>query len=318
MTNNGILKNAEYFRLVTAAELLGCSAHELLHLGAIGKAEIMAPVLLNGTYEWPVGWDGMAYPEMEPSFRSDFDIRDRVVLLIDDLKKIEAVGGATPRTFFAPSKGLEIAKYWRGGSFFDSVPSLEEGTTEDQIITSKTYYPELAIEMQTQPEPAESKSPDFFARMQENAISVPWYLGRSFRGRGKSDQDEGEFLDGPQNAEFSKTTAEHLFISKAELNRLAENAPQDSAVLKRQQADAKRKKVHGNAERYSSKREQVLSFAIYCKDKWPEPCAGSVTNWAKVIDEKALLGWESGEPPLSRVEIEKLLRQALVIGDKTR
>ena len=36
--------DTEYFRIDRAAEILRCSAFDLLHLGAVGKAEIMAPV----------------------------------------------------------------------------------------------------------------------------------------------------------------------------------------------------------------------------------------------------------------------------------
>lgn len=312
MKNNSFLEGSEYLRLVTAAELLGCSTHELLHFGAIGKAEISAPVLLKGTYEWPVAWDGTALPELEPPFVSDFDIRDRVVLFADDLKKLEAVGWVTPKAFFSPTRGLEIAKHWHGASFFESRLDFQEVITDDLVIMNKTYFPSLAIEMQTPREVAGIMSPEFFARMQEHAISVPWNLARPEI----FDENDEALFEAPRNTEPLKTTAEHLFISKTEFNRLAANAPQDPAALKRQQASAKPKKVHGNSERYSSNREQVLAFAIYCKEKWPADCSGSVTKWVELIEDKAALRWDSGEPPLSTVETEKLLRDA--VSDKTR
>lgn len=312
MKNNSFLEGSEYLRLVTAAELLGCSTHELLHFGAIGKAEISAPVLLKGTYEWPVAWDGTAFPELEPPFISDFDIRDRVVLFADDLKKLEAVGWVTPKAFFSPTRGLEIAKHWRGASFSESVLGFHDPITDDQVILNKTYFPSLVIDMQAQTEVTESMSPGFFTRMQEHAVSIPWYLASPET----SDENDDMLFDAQQNTELLKTTAEHLFISKTEFNRLAANAPQDPAALKRQQASAKPKNVHGNSKRYSSNREQVLAFAIYCKEKWPADCFGSVTKWVEVIEEKARLRWDSGEPPLSTVETENLLRDA--VGNKTR
>jgi len=318
MKNNSFLEGSEYLRLVTAAELLGCSTHELLHFGAIGKAEISAPVLLKGTYEWPVASDGTAFPELEPPFISDFDIRDRVVLFADDLKKLEAVGWVTPKAFFSPTRGLEIAKHWRGASFFESGLEFLEPITDDQVFLNKTYFPSLAIDMQDQTEAAESMSPEFFTRMQANAISVPWNLARPEI----FDENYDMSFDAQQNTEPLKTTAEHLFISKTEFNRLAANAPQDPAALKRQQASAKPKNVHGNSKRYSSNREQVLAFAIYCKDKFPDICGDHATEWAIAIDEKALLRWKSGQPPLSRGQIENLLRNAMndefIIDDTTK
>lgn len=318
MRNNSIFENGEYLRLVTAAESLGCSSHELLHLGAVGKAEIIAPVLLTGTYEWPVAWDGIAYPELEPPFISDFDIRDRVVLFADDLKRIEAVGWATPRAFFSPTRGLEIAKHWCGDCFFVGESNLDSTITEDLVAMNKSYFPDLAIDMQSDACPAEIMPPEFSVRMQENAISVPWYLARPEI----SDENVEGLFDAKQNAEPLKTTAEHLFISNAEFKRLAANAPQDYETLKRQQAGAKSKKVHRNAERYSSNREQILAFAIYCKDKFPDICGDHATEWAIAIDEKALLRWKSGQPPLSRGQIENLLRNAMndefIIDDTTK
>ncbi|MGI2174013.1 hypothetical protein [Shewanella ulleungensis] len=71
------------------------------------------------------------------------------------------------------------------------------------------------------------------------------------------------------------------------------------------------KQPHGNAVRNSKKREEILEFAIYTMKNFPEQCQ-SATKWAETIDEKARLKWpETGEPPLNRTTIEKLIGKAL-------
>lgn len=46
------------------AEILLSSAFELLHLGAVDKAEIMAPVVCSGVFKWPQGGAGIALLEI--------------------------------------------------------------------------------------------------------------------------------------------------------------------------------------------------------------------------------------------------------------
>jgi hypothetical protein len=48
----------EYLRLVSAAKLVGCTMEDLLHLGAVGKATLLAPVIAAGEYEWRVSSAG--------------------------------------------------------------------------------------------------------------------------------------------------------------------------------------------------------------------------------------------------------------------
>ena len=66
-------------------------------------------------------------------------------------------------------------------------------------------------------------------------------------------------------------------------------------------------KIHGNTILNSLRRQEVLEFAIYVKNKWPAQCKNAV-QWAKVIEEKSPLKWHSGEPPLSTRMIEDMLR----------
>lgn len=320
MAGRGILESTEYLRIAAAAEILGCAAHDLLHLGAIGKAEIMAPVLLKGSYEWPVSMCGTAYPESEPSFRSEFDISDRVILMKEDLKKIEAVGWAMPRAFFYPERGIEISNYWRGDEVFEQL-SLDKRLDEDLIMLRKMYLSNPDCD-DIEPSRRKDENPEIFAALQECAMSVAWYAAPPFFD-GIAYKNEVGIGARQGNAhwenEGSKTTIEQLFLSQKELTRLTANALQDSAALKRSKAVSAPEKAHGNAKRYSSHREQVLAFAIYCKERYTEQCGNTATQWAEVIDEKAGLFWKKdARPPLSRGQIERLLREALTMGNKTK
>ena len=72
------------------------------------------------------------------------------------------------------------------------------------------------------------------------------------------------------------------------------------------------KKPHGNAENHARNREAVLRAAIAVKEKFPDLCGETNRDWAKAIDEKALLFWpDTGEPPLTLDTIERLLGDCL-------
>jgi len=101
-----ILDRAEYFKLSRASALLGCYPDDLLHLGATGQIDLMAPVLVERIYTWPHDQDSFAYPEMEQPHRCAFGVDDRVILLPYDLANIEAVGWSIPHRFIAPEKAL--------------------------------------------------------------------------------------------------------------------------------------------------------------------------------------------------------------------
>jgi hypothetical protein len=69
-------------------------------------------------------------------------------------------------------------------------------------------------------------------------------------------------------------------------------------------------KIHGNTVTNSLRRQEILEFAIYVKSAWPDQCKNAV-KWAKLIEEKALIKWDTGEPPLSTRKIEEMLRNVV-------
>lgn len=315
--NVHIQNSCEYFRLSDAALQVDCHADNLLHLGAIGMAEIMAPVLMGGTYEWSVSWDGTPYPELEPPFRADFDAADRVVLSKTDVAKIEAIGWVIPTFFFAPSKGLEIAKNWRGSSFFE--PLAADATLSDAEVRrlkfySSFYHPLKPTSVKTAvPHVEADLQAKFIKKMQENIVSIPWY---PYIEDEYKQVDAKTELDGAS----AKITMDQLFISKNELTRLINGDPQGSVALIPKQYRPAQEKEHGLKEVHALPRLAILEAAIYCRNKWPEDCidgGGQVDRrlWTTLIESKADKFWPAGAPPLATDTIERLIGNALRSGD---
>lgn len=289
-TPNGediISKNIEYFRVSKAAEILHCAADDILHLGATGNASIIAPVLSEGIFEWPVGSDGIAFDEIEEPFKRQFGLTDRVVLSMKDLSAIEAIGWTTPNYFSSPLVAQEVINYlqsWMSG------PSEQP----DEII-SQIEEDEEVTETWTSSHSTPWRPDSKLAPLRQFGLHAPWHAVN------------------PPEKQAKRTTINHLFISKKELSRLINGHPQDDMVLarKKEAAEKKPEKVNGHTERHASTRETVLKVAIHCKAVWPDECGKSARAWAAQIDEKSHLFWHQGAPPLSRESIERLLSEAL-------
>jgi hypothetical protein len=279
-----ILNNAEYFRINKAAEILGCTTEDLLHMGVIGKAEILAPVVSVGIFEWPRGMNGLPFDEIDTPVQREFDATDRVILSKKDLAKIEAIGWTIPSFFFSPSKAREVVKYaqtWMGLDIVED--SRVISTTKDEFgnITGET------IVLHQKPWEPDSESLPF----REMGFYTPWYAVKQLK----------------KNAD--RTTIAHLFISHKELERIKENKPQDNATV--QHEPQEHKPAHGNVEWNAKRRESVLQAAIYCKIHYPEECSNN-RLWAEKIETSAMRFWPEGggELPLSTDMIERLLGQS--------
>lgn len=105
-----ISTGTSYFRIRKAAALLECTADDLLHLGATGNAEIMAPVVSPGIFEWSIGMDGIGPNKTEHSIRRTFDATDRIILTMDDLAVVEAIGWVVPSFLYSIPLAREITK----------------------------------------------------------------------------------------------------------------------------------------------------------------------------------------------------------------
>lgn len=297
-----ITSRAKYFRLDKAATMLGCTADELLHLGAIGQAELLGPVVSPATFIWPDGGPGMFFPEIEAPFKVQFNEVDRVIFAATDLARIEAVGWCIPSMLFAPEKARELvsslAMTLEGAIAREHDLQRERREVlmerKDAIArwAEENRIPWEQLEKMLVTEPLVID--DGFQRMREQGFDYAWFL-----------------VDDPQD-DAPKTTLAHLFITKDELTRLGNGDPQSAAALARQgQTPVSLTKEHGNAERFSKPRIVVLQAAIHCLaeqvPRWP-----NATELARMIDTKGPSFWpENGSPPLSLSVIEELLREVL-------
>ena len=73
------------------------------------------------------------------------------------------------------------------------------------------------------------------------------------------------------------------------------------------------------SERHAKRREVVLIAAIYCKEKYPRECEGSIRAWANCIERYATdILYGNGGEPLSLDRIERILGKAIagkIIGN---
>jgi hypothetical protein len=234
----------QYFRLDRAAELLGYAVSDLLHLGATGSAEIMAPVVLPGLFEWPQGSDGIGFPEIDVPFRAAFGAADRVILSAYDLAKIEGLGWTIPRFFYAPA----IARRLVDQSIF-----LQEAMrTSEKIVHADV-------------------GDEGMKRMREHGFYGRWYpsgFQTIVQNEDGELEDVSKYVE-PQYAPEIVTKIDHLFISKVELQRLAARLPQDAYAAARGQQDQQMQGVKNLAylDRHASTRESMWRVAVYCLAK---------------------------------------------------
>lgn len=280
-----ISASMEYFKIAKAAELLGCSADDLLHMGVNCKLEILAPVLLEGMCVWAIKPESAGFPEIVGQVKHYFDAAERVHLSWTDLAKIEAIGWTCPTFFYAPSKAQEIDEILQN-SFPVSLAGCVEGDTislsrneGDKVMMSVTYAPLKLTEQSC--ESIELRKKHYLAA---------WYPEEEIVGH-------------------EKTTMDNLFISKNELFRLKAGRPNESAI-KPERMELVRA-PHGNTESNAKIELSVLKAAVYCYINSPKSCKSSHVAWAKTIDEKAGLFWKHHLPPRASGWIERFLGEVL-------
>lgn len=278
-----ISRNTLYFRLAAVAELLCCTVDDLLHLGAIGAAEIIAPVISKRPYEWPVDGAGLAFPNIGKPFKVHFSAADKVILMIHDLAQIEAIGWTFPDQFRSPAKARELIEL---DELLDcEIGESERTTLPNDNVSSSNSSTLISFGLGSH----ESE----FDPLREGSFYVPW------RAVGKPSENE------------ERVTIEHLFITKKEAIRLVTGSPQEviAAHFKDEEKRDFPTAVSGGTERFASVRLAVLQAAVALRERFPSECEKS-RDWASVIDREANRFWEDGEPPLSLDAIERLIGKA--------
>ncbi len=277
---------SEYFRISKAAELLGCTAEELLHLGVNYQIEILAPVFSEGIYRWAIEHELAGFPEIVGPVEHYFNASDRVLLSREDLAKIEAVGWAIPTFFYAPSKAQEFDDLLLNARVPAALNKLApEGTftisrhRADTLISSITYSPTQLLKPDSELIP--TRKAHYYSA---------WY-------------SDTELAVCPE-----KTTITNLFISKVELERLnSGQSTGDANVPIRRPIFVEPNK---HVERHAADRESILVAAIYCKKEWPENCK-EISDWARTIELNAKLFWPVDmKPPREPDGVIDLLRAA--------
>lgn len=266
------LEKVEYLRLAQAAEIMGYPVDVLLHLGVLGELEIRAPVLMAGEYGWSIADSGLRELWVEVSPSSTrFDYRDRVVLFAEDLASIEATGSVALRRFYSPEVMAEIA---------------------DSLYVKSVRKPGLNMIRPTE---------DVLKAVVAGGATTPWFA-----------------VDVSDSDQEAVVLLSHLWIAVTELRRFYGGKPQDEAAQDRAAAekasgvDRRTKQGAGSAKRHSSNREQVLIAALTCLySQQPKDLQQTAVALAKQVDEKGLLFWKSGAPPLSADRIERLLRECM-------
>lgn len=126
------------------------------------------------------------------------------------------------------------------------------------------------------------------------------------------DSDEGLFTDdlGLLSEENADLIYENQRLTEEKARLIYENQRLLQEIENSDQPDDMRK------DTWALKREPILGAAVYMMAKYPDQCRNSsgkyeATKIAVTIDEKALLFWPTGEPPMKRGQMERLISKWL-------
>jgi hypothetical protein len=301
-SNKGISDLIQYYRITTAAELLACTAEELLHLGALGKLEITAPVVAAGEFTWPTGAAKVAFIEIDSPFVHYFDASSRVALFPHDLAKIEALGGTLPWRFYAPTysrrtienapRSFEIALAERNARRLEKnqqvdrwLADLRKTIPDGNVSSDSDSGPRFPMMG-----PEDTFLDDGLIQLREAGFYTAWVQV------------------GDPAADSPKTTLEHLFISKAEVDRIRQDLPQENPLPTSELGQNEPKRPHGGVERHSKVRLEALQVAIWVHRKAIKDVVGNASKWARMVEAQSNFGW----PPGSVLQLEhKALAQLL-------
>lgn len=278
-----IYKGSTYFPIRFASKLLECSSEDLLHLGAIGKLEILAPVIAEGIYELTLRFLDTKPTTTEHCFNS----AERVILSWEDIAKIEGQGWTIPKSFYSSITVHEFDELLQS-----CMPESFDGKFAREIIK------------------AWNKKNKHISSLADSPMQIiRQYIEKELR---KSLNVSAWHAKVQDNAE--RTTISHLFISKIELERLKSGYPQGPDSLARQQnyfSDEELESSYKNNENFSSFREEVLVAAIFCNENL-QAMYVDASKWAdKIISEAEHIWPDTKVAPLGHEGIQRLLTAAL-------
>jgi hypothetical protein len=303
----GISDLIRYYKIGTAAALLGCTTEALLHLGAIGKVEITAPIVAAAEFTWPVGNATIGFIEIDTPFVHYFDASSRVSLFPYDLAKIEAVGWTVPWRFYAPTYSRQVIKS-APRTFEESITERNKQRTarneqvDRYLIALRKTIPDGNVISDTESEPS---------------FPMPGPNDTHFFDEGLEQLHEAGFYSAwlqtqDPSADAPKTTLEHLFISKLEVDRLRANLPQENPLPESELGQSEPKRPHGGIERHAKPRLEALQVAVWLHRKAIKDVVKDGTKWAREVDARSREFWPPGSSPELELDtITKLLRSVL-------
>jgi hypothetical protein len=302
-------ERVQWLKFPAAAQLLGCSVDALLHLGATGQVEVFAPIVEEADYAWPPGVMEAGLIEIDAPFVRAFDAASRVMLYPSDLARIEAVGWTVPWQFCAPGYAAAVLTQ-APRSFEESLERRHDKRLAAAAVFA-SRFPALHVAFDGVGPPVDADACPApgtleFDRagleaLRERAPMLPWTIVE------------------PPAPDATRTTVEHLFVSRAEIARLQQGGPPTQPL---QEPVPEPRREHGLKEFHSRRRFEVLFAAIWVLRKQIGPVIQSGKNWRQAwreqIDLHAPAFWTEGEPPLRAKTIEDLLGDVLADAGPTR
>lgn len=308
---NNFIEHVQFYRINKVAEILGCTTDDVLQLGISGKIAISAPIIAGGKYTWPNGLALVAFPEISEPFTCAFDEVDRVILSMHDLARIEAVGGVIPQSFISTSRAQqaidscfesfeEIVNFehrpisellkmatderLKFEAFLDADPQY---CNDDKALIAKSLFED--------PGPMPEGARLAFHKFQRRSAD-DWYKLRKlgFESIWKS---TGQIKRTPP-----KTTIDHLFVSREQVESLTNVAPKNQKKADTYDVE------NGHTERHHANREAILFAFAYCLQTYGAEPPKKATEWARLIEQRCADFWTTGQPRLSLQKIEEIIR----------
>lgn len=288
------LPGIKYHRISKAAEMLGITADELLHRGALGQLSIIAPVMATGRFTWPAPEDRVGYFDMSGELEYEFGPADRVILPSNALRLIEAMGWVIPRQFYSPNVARQAALRHLQVEFVEDDGEILPDDEIELHASAADVTPQKDLELHDNW--LDLRRPLFQQQIRERAINGLWTAA------------------GDPAADAPKTTIDHLFVSVREIARLLNGSPLSLGSQIRLEAEKARRTVkqHGNVEVNARPQLEVLRFGLWLHRNEIKEIVGNATRWAAEIEDQAAKLWPPSEeevkPPLERDVIAKSLR----------
>jgi hypothetical protein len=294
----------QLMKLEKAANLLSCGTDELLHLGATGRLEVVAPVVAEGEFSWPPDIMASGLIEFDAPIVRYFDASSRIMLFPSDVAKIEAVGWTIPWRFYSPfhsQKSIDQAPR----SFEDSLIERHEKRERAASSFAERFsdIDKLLLEMKPDVDSATNSLIDIPGSLEFDRAGIEYLR--------KTALDLSWTMVEPFDENSERTTVEHLFISRQEFFRLRDGSPQTMPVPTVELSSTPPKPIHGNTERHSKNRFEVLFAAIWSYRNEIEKLVGTTEKWTEMVEIVSRSVWGEDCTPIRHITIKELLDDVL-------